>query len=203
MSDPWSVLGVAPGATIEEARRAYLVRLQLVHPDRHQGMPDAVMAEAERATRELNAAWEQVNAILSVPPSAAAHTRRPAAGTPPPQPPPPQPPPPPPPPRGAAPPPAPPGGPPTAPGACLQWAIDRLVAAGSREGRPLSAAEVELLRRPRAAAPSGWRFQRWVDRRRATLAIAVAADGADAWATVVRVLSDGGPAVVLAALFSS
>ncbi|HVM63741.1 MAG TPA: J domain-containing protein [Acidimicrobiales bacterium] len=203
MRDPWSVLGVGTGATLEEARRAYLVRLQLVHPDRHQGSAEAVMAEAERATRELNAAWEQVSAILSAPPSPPAHPR-PRTGTPPPSAPTPGPrtsaPPPP---RGATAPPDPPGGPPTAPAACLQWAIERLVAAGSREGRPLSAAEVELLRRPRAAAPSGRRFERWARRRRATLAVAVAADGADAWATAVRVLSDGGPAVVLTALFSS
>jgi hypothetical protein len=66
----------------------------------------------------------------------------------------------------------------------------------------LTAAEVELLRRPRAAAPAGRRFQRWVGRRRATLAVAVAADGADAWATAVRVLADG-PPVVLTALFAS
>jgi len=170
MTDPWAVLGVAPGASLAEARRAYLVRLQLLHPDRHQGMAAAVVAEAERATRELNAAWEAVEGVLSPRP-------------------------------GTAPLPAP--GPPTAPAACLQWAIDRLMAAAAREGRPLTAAEVELLRRPRAAAPTGKRFRRWLEGRRRTLGCAVSADGADAWATAVRVLSDEGPAVVLAMLFSA
>ena len=60
MPDPWTVLGVAPGSTLDEARRAYLVRSQLVHPDRHQGAPAAVLAEADRAMRELNDAWEEV-----------------------------------------------------------------------------------------------------------------------------------------------
>ena len=170
--DPWAVLGLAAGASLDDARRAYLVRLQLVHPDRHQGEAAAVVAEAERATRELNAAWEAVQRLCAVggaPPGPV---------------------------RGVT-------GPPTEPAACLQWAIDRLIDAGARSGRPLSASEVELLRRPRAAAPSGRRFRQWVTGRRATLAAAVAADGTDAWAVVVRVLSDGGPSVVLGLLFSS
>jgi len=176
--DPWAVLGVAPGASLEEARRAYLVRLQLVHPDRHQGMPAAVLAEAERETRELNAAWEAVEAL-------ASSDSRPSG------------PPPSPPPRPTSQ-----ARPPESPAACLQWAIDRLIAAGGLEGHPLTASEVELLRRPRAAAPRGRHFQRWVGRRRATLAIAVANDGADAWAAAVRVLTEEGPSVVLALLFS-
>jgi hypothetical protein len=180
MSDPWVVLGVPPGASLDAARDAYLVRLQLLHPDHHQGMGPAVVAEADRATRELNAAWGTVQRLLS-------------AGQPSPDPAPSRPP-------GAAP--GPPG-PPATPAGCLQWAIDRLVAAALREGQPLTAAEVELLRRPRAAAPSGRRFRRWLASRRRTLAGAVAVDGADAWAAAVRVLIDDGPAVVLAMLFSS
>ncbi len=180
MSDPWAVLGVAPGASLDEARQAYLRRLQLVHPDHHQAMAPALVAEAERATRELNAAWNAVQGLLSPGP--------------PPTP-------------GPGPPPTPgPGapttnGPPTAPGACLQWAIDRLMTAAVREGRPLTAAEIELFRRPRAGAPTGRRFRRWLEGRRRTLAGAVAADGADAWESAVRVLTDDGPSVVLAMLF--
>jgi hypothetical protein len=168
MADPWSVLGVPPGASWDEAHHAYLVRLQLVHPDRHQGMAPAVLAEAERATRELNAAWEAVQGLVSPSPDSHGDTV-PDFGS---------------------------------PGACLQWAIDRLIAAGVREGHPLTASELELLRRPRAGAPTGRRFHRWLERRRGTLAVAVATDGPDAWAAAVRLLSDAGPSVVLTELFS-
>jgi hypothetical protein len=191
--DPWAVLGLAPGAPLEDARRAYLARLQLVHPDRHQGTSPAVLAEAERATRELNTAWEQVQALW-----AGGGVAGPGGGGPGPPPPP-----------GAWPPSPPPGArggpspPPTDAAGCLQWAIDRLVDAGRREGQPLMPSEVELLRRPAAGAPGGRRLQRWLTRRRATLAVAVASDGPDAWATVVRVLLDDGPAVVLGLLFTS
>jgi len=198
MSDPWAVLGVAPGVSLGAAREAYLLRLQLLHPDHHQGMAPAVVAEAERATRELNAAWDTVQRLLSAdqPSPPAAPGRPPGA------------------PPGSAPRPpgstaSPPGstssppGPPATPAGSLQWAIDRLRAAALREGHPLTAAEVELLRRPRAAAPSGRRFRRWLEGRRRTLAGAVSVDGADAWAAAVRVLTDDGPAVVLAMLFSS
>ena len=65
MSDPWALLGVPPGTGYDEARRAYLLRLQVVHPDRHQGASPAVLAEAERATRELTEAWEAVQAALT------------------------------------------------------------------------------------------------------------------------------------------
>src|ERR1700722_18022918 len=58
--DPWHVLGVDPASTYEEASRAYRVRLQLRHPDRHQGSSHAVLDEAARETQELNEAWELV-----------------------------------------------------------------------------------------------------------------------------------------------
>jgi DnaJ-class molecular chaperone len=58
--DPWHVLGVDAASTYEEASRAYRVRLQLRHPDRHQGSSQAVLDEAARETQELNEAWELV-----------------------------------------------------------------------------------------------------------------------------------------------
>src|SRR6202035_4280618 len=75
MADPWSLLGVEPGAGLDAAHRAYLVRLQLVHPD-----PRA----------------------------------RPPLGR----------------------------------DACERWVLDRLIAAGSAQGDPLRASEVDLLLRP-------------------------------------------------------
>jgi DnaJ-class molecular chaperone len=58
--DPWQLLGIDPASTYEEASSAYRVRLQLRHPDRHQGSSRAVLDEAERETRELNEAWDLV-----------------------------------------------------------------------------------------------------------------------------------------------
>jgi len=58
--DPWQTLGIDATATYEQASSAYRVRLQLRHPDRHQGASQAVLDEAARETRELNDAWELV-----------------------------------------------------------------------------------------------------------------------------------------------
>jgi DnaJ-class molecular chaperone len=58
--DPWQMLGINPTATYEEAISSFRLRLQLRHPDRHQGASRAVLNEAARETRELNEAWELV-----------------------------------------------------------------------------------------------------------------------------------------------
>jgi hypothetical protein len=174
MGDPWAVLGLEPGAGLDEARRAYLVRLQLLHPDHHQGAAPAVMAEAERATRELTSAWEEVQRRLELGPVSAPAADVVFTGIRPPE--------------GAT--------------ACLRWALDRLIAAASSEGRPLRAGEVELLLRPIVDAPTGRKFDRWLAGRRATLAVAVEADGVDAWSAAVRTLHDGGPTAVLTLLFA-
>ncbi len=171
MADPWAQLGVPPGTGYEEARRAYLLRLQVVHPDRHQGASPAVLAEAERATRELTAAWEAVQRLLATPPPAAPDPigRRPAP----------------------------------APGASLRWMLDRLIDAGAAEGDPLRGDEADLLARPLSEAPRGRRFDRWLRRRRRTLARAVEADGAEAWGAALRALQDGGASAVVLLLFDS
>ena len=65
MRDPWQVLGVPPSATYDEARHAYRIRSQLLHPDRHQGAGQEVLKEAERAFRELEGAWASVKVGLS------------------------------------------------------------------------------------------------------------------------------------------
>jgi len=62
--DPWQLLGIDPASTYEEANSAYRIRLQLRHPDRHQGSSQAVLDEAERETRELNEAWDLVKAQI-------------------------------------------------------------------------------------------------------------------------------------------
>jgi PiT family inorganic phosphate transporter len=50
----YEILGVGPDATHEAMRRAYQLRVQLLHPDRHMGAAPDVIAEAQRATTELN-----------------------------------------------------------------------------------------------------------------------------------------------------
>ena len=62
--DPWQLLGIDPASTYEEANSAYRIRLQLRHPDRHQGSSQAVLDEAARETRELNEAWDLVKAQI-------------------------------------------------------------------------------------------------------------------------------------------
>jgi len=177
---------VAPTASYAEARRAYVLRSQLLHPDRHQGAPTDVLAEADRAMRELNEAWEQVQAGFGHhaeqrdaderrqarpgPPSSESHD------------------------AGESPPPAEDRQPPSAL-ACLDWVVDRLIEAGREHGDPLRWEEIERLRLPIAAAPGGRRFDRWVERRRQTMRQAIADDassghGTDRWAQAWRVLGE-------------
>ncbi len=57
-TDPYAVLGVAPSASDEEVRAAYRTRSMLLHPDLHQGRPEHVRREAERAMTQLTEAYE-------------------------------------------------------------------------------------------------------------------------------------------------
>ncbi len=58
MATYYDVLGVEPTASLDDIRAAHRLRLQLVHPDRHQGSSEAVLEEAARQTRLLNEAFE-------------------------------------------------------------------------------------------------------------------------------------------------
>lgn len=58
--DHYAVLGIAPTAGDDEVRAAYRARSMLLHPDLHQGRPDAVRREADRAMAQLTDAYKAV-----------------------------------------------------------------------------------------------------------------------------------------------
>ena len=65
MADPWQALGILPTASLEEAQRAYTLRVQLLHPDKHHGSSEEVLSEAHRWITELMEAWETVRTALA------------------------------------------------------------------------------------------------------------------------------------------
>ena len=62
MADPFSILGVSPGATYEEARQAWKAAVRECHPDRlaARGVPEEAVGMAERRLVDLNRAWEEI-----------------------------------------------------------------------------------------------------------------------------------------------
>jgi len=58
VTDPFAVLGIAPSASADEVRAAYRARSMLLHPDLHQGRPEHVRREADRAMTQLTEAYE-------------------------------------------------------------------------------------------------------------------------------------------------
>lgn len=65
--DPYAVLGLLPGATLEECRRAWRRLVADNHPDRlaARGAPPEFVAIAAQKTAALNAAWARVREELS------------------------------------------------------------------------------------------------------------------------------------------
>lgn len=58
MSDPYKVLGVSPGATDEEIKKAYRTLSRKYHPDANVGSPNA--ASAEEKFKEVQQAYNQI-----------------------------------------------------------------------------------------------------------------------------------------------
>ena len=58
MRTHYDVLGVDHDAARDAIKRAWRVKVQLLHPDRHQGASDEVRAEADKETLLVNRAWE-------------------------------------------------------------------------------------------------------------------------------------------------
>jgi hypothetical protein len=61
----WGVLGLAPGATPQDVRRAFRVSAQLLHPDRVAGESEDVRAEAHRRMVELAEAYRVCTALAA------------------------------------------------------------------------------------------------------------------------------------------
>jgi DnaJ like chaperone protein len=61
--DPWDVLGVPPGASLEEARAAWRRLVRETHPDRvmARGVPEEARI-AEKRLVAINRAWEEISA---------------------------------------------------------------------------------------------------------------------------------------------
>lgn len=68
----YEVLGVAPTASADEVRRAYLGRARLLHPDRLQGLPPERSVAMARAMQDVNEAWR----VLRAPASRTAYDDR-------------------------------------------------------------------------------------------------------------------------------
>ena len=56
----YEVLGVDPTADRDAIRYAWHVKIRLLHPDKHGGAPDEVLAEAAKETLRVNRAWEML-----------------------------------------------------------------------------------------------------------------------------------------------
>jgi len=63
--DPWSVLGVPPDASFDEIRAAWRKQVRDCHPDRlkARGVPEEAVRLAETRLRDINKAWEEINAM--------------------------------------------------------------------------------------------------------------------------------------------
>lgn len=60
--DPFAVLELPPGATVEEARAAWRRAVRESHPDalRARGLPEEALAAAEARLKAINRAWEDI-----------------------------------------------------------------------------------------------------------------------------------------------
>ena len=61
--DPWDVLGVDPGTTLEDVRKAWRQLVRESHPDRMiaRGVPEEAIKLAEKRLIAINRAWEEIS----------------------------------------------------------------------------------------------------------------------------------------------
>ena len=60
--DPWDVLGLDPGAPLDEAKKAWRQLVRDTHPDRMvaRGVPEEAVKLAEKRLIAINRAWEKI-----------------------------------------------------------------------------------------------------------------------------------------------
>lgn len=63
--DPYSVLGVAADATLDDIRAAYKAEVRQTHPDRMvaRGVPEEAVKLAEQRLQSVNRAWEEIQSM--------------------------------------------------------------------------------------------------------------------------------------------
>lgn len=71
LNDPWAVLGLAPGASVAEARAARRRLAKQLHPDLAAGRPAADSAAGEARLARVNWALAEIEAPLPAAPAAA------------------------------------------------------------------------------------------------------------------------------------
>ena len=59
LEESYRVLGLKPGASLQEARRSYYQLVKFFHPDRHQASP-GLLRKATEETKKINLAYERV-----------------------------------------------------------------------------------------------------------------------------------------------
>jgi formylglycine-generating enzyme required for sulfatase activity len=62
LDESYRALGLKPGATLQETRRAYYRLLKFFHPDRHQASP-GLLRKATEETKKLNLAYERIRKV--------------------------------------------------------------------------------------------------------------------------------------------
>lgn len=65
LTDAWRVLGLQPGASLADARKAWRTLLVQYHPDKVAHLAPEFRSLAENKTREIMIAWEQIQAELT------------------------------------------------------------------------------------------------------------------------------------------
>ncbi|MGB2201449.1 MAG: TerB family tellurite resistance protein [Pseudooceanicola atlanticus] len=62
--DPYAILGIEPGASYDEVRKAWRQAVRDCHPDRlaARGLPEEAIGMAEKRLIDINRAWEEITA---------------------------------------------------------------------------------------------------------------------------------------------
>lgn len=64
-ANPWEILGLEPGASLADAKKAWKSLMTLYHPDKVAHLAPEFKELAEEKTRQIMTAWEQVQAELT------------------------------------------------------------------------------------------------------------------------------------------